>query len=77
MAMLSTMSVAMAAMTVAVAMSVPVTVTMPMVVIVVWIGLVEDVHHDEVENEAENSRDEHDASVDLILDENSPKCFNN
>ena len=77
MAMSMTVSMTMAvsvAMSVAMTMAMTMTVTMTMIMVmgVAW-SIVESVHHNNVEDEAEDGGDEHELAIDIVFHENSPE----
>ena len=73
--LLFSMAVTMA-MSVAVAMPVRVSVAVIMsMIVVVGNGRMKHVHHDDVEDEAENGCDEHKLAINLVLNENPLECL--
>jgi hypothetical protein len=56
------------------------TVAMSMVVavsVVMIVTLMQNIHHNNVENEAQNCSDKHDTSINSVLHENPVECFYN
>jgi len=57
-------------MTVRVSVAMSMSITMIMIVVVTW-SLMKNIHHDKVEDKTENGCDEHDLTINNVINENS------